>query len=446
MDWVSTPARTKLPLVLWIGSAIFIVYGTTIPFRFISDRTVVLHHLARVVWNPFVSPDTRHRVPIPDFVGNVLLFAPFGCLGMWALRRPRVAFVKAALIVATGALLSIAVEAAQLFTVDRISSVADVFANTLGAAAGATAGILLGASAEAFVANAAAAGLADVTAFYPLVIATLVMLAGAWEPFDVTLDVGSLMPKLRLFLRDPVQFGVLSDEALALLQHILFASALVVWLKQARVRSSLRIAAAIGIVVALGAESVQLFVAARMPGVWDAVVGVVGVLAGLAAGIDFWRSRRAPTPGRWCVGLVTLTAIGVAMQQLSPFQLAHGGFRRFQWIPFLNYYEFTTSQTVSHAAELLLAYIPMGFGLGVALRTPGARFATVTGVALAIAVPVEWLQRFVGDRYPDITDIGLSIAGAWLGLWIGTRGWLLFDEQIALVTRRRRVAHAPSVR
>src|SRR5205814_2038299 len=84
-------ARTgsKLPMVLWLASAAFIVYGTTIPFNFIPDRRLAFEHLARVTWHPLISPDTGHRVSIPDFVGNVLLFTPFGCFGVWALSRPR---------------------------------------------------------------------------------------------------------------------------------------------------------------------------------------------------------------------------------------------------------------------------------------------------------------------------------------------------------------------
>jgi VanZ family protein len=97
---------------------------------------------------------------------------------------------------------------------------------------------------------------------------------------------------------------------------------------------------------------------------------------------------------------------------------------------------------VSHSAELLLSYLPLGFGLAVAVRNKVARFATVTTVALTIAVPVESLQRFIGDRFPDVTDIGLSVVGAWLGMWIATTGWALFNAQISLLNRKRTTGHA----
>jgi VanZ family protein len=433
-------SRTRLPLVLWIGSALFIVYGTTIPFNFISSRAAAYEHWARVVWNPLVSPDTGQRVSIPDFVSNILLFVPFGCFGMWAWRRPRAAGARIVALALASVTLSAAVEVAQLFTVDRTSSVADVFANGLGGIAGAIGGLALGASTLAAIDSAAAAGLTDAPAFFPLLVAILVVCAGAWEPFDVTLDVGGTIAKIREFARDPVQFGMVGDEAVSLLQHLLFGAALFVWLKQARVRSATRTAIAIGVSIAVGCEAGQLFISARMPGLWDAAVGVVGVLGGVAAGADAWRSRKAPTPVRWCVGIFILTAIGVAMQQLSPFDVVAGRIRHFQWMPFRNYYDFTTGQTVSHSAELLLAYLPLGFAFALIARTRWAAIALVTALALIIAVPVEYLQRLVGDRFPDVTDIGLSVAGAWLGMWISTRGWPLFDEEIALLKRRRSVA------
>ena len=414
-------------MVLWLASAVFIVYGTTIPFNFSPDRRVALEHLARVTWHPLISPDTGHRVSIPDFVGNVLLFTPFGCFGVWALRRPRSAIAKIILLVLLSAVLSAAVETMQLFTFDRTSSVADVFANTLGGFAGAVAGVVVGTTADAFIARAAAAGLTDSATFYPLLIATIVVVAGAWEPFDVTLDVGSVVPKLRLFLQDPLQLGALTDEGLSFLQHLLFTSALVMWLKEAHIRSAMTRAAFAGVLVAVGCEGAQLFISARMPGLEDAGVAAAGALVGVAAGLEF---RRSTTYAPWCAGLFGLTAIGVVMQQLSPFQISEA-VRPFQWMPFLNYYAFTTSETVSHSAELLLGYFPLGFGFALAVQKPAIRLAVVLGVALAIAVPVEYLQRFIGGRYPDITDIGLSVAGAWLGAWTATQGWRLFDEQMA---------------
>jgi VanZ family protein len=55
---------------------------------------------------------------------------------------------------------------------------------------------------------------------------------------------------------------------------------------------------------------------------------------------------------------------------------------------------------------------------------------------LAIAAPVEYAQRFIGGRYPDITDIAMSVAGGLLGWWAATDGWRRFDAELALISRR----------
>jgi VanZ family protein len=51
-------------------------------------------------------------------------------------------------------------------------------------------------------------------------------------------------------------------------------------------------------------------------------------------------------------------------------------------------------------------------------------------------VPVEYGQEFIGGRYPDITDIALSVAGAWFGLWTATEGWRQFRAQLSLISPR----------
>ena len=73
---------------LWIIFAIFVVYGTTIPFHFAESAAEVRANLARLSPNPVLSPETGRRVSIPDTVQNVLLFLPFGLLGFLTL-QPR---------------------------------------------------------------------------------------------------------------------------------------------------------------------------------------------------------------------------------------------------------------------------------------------------------------------------------------------------------------------
>jgi VanZ family protein len=444
--WVgglTEPSRTKLPLVLWIASAAFIVYGTTIPFNFVHDRRLVVEHIERLTWNPLIAADTGTRVSIPDFVSNILLFTPFGFFGMWALPRPKGLGWRILVVAALGLALTTAVEALQLLTIDRTTSVSDVFANAAGALGGAVGAVLLSTIVEGFLRTVSAAGIASVPAFFPFVVATIVLLAGALEPFDVTIEVGSVVPKLREFFANPIRLGVPTDEALSFLQHLLFSSTLVVWLREIEIGPSAVVAALAGVIVAFGAEAGEVFIGARTPSLWDALVGMAGAMAGIPIGLAYLKSKKSPL---WWSGVFVLTTVGVTMQQLSPFTLSDTS-RSFQWIPFLNYYAFTTAETVSHSAELLLAYFPLGCALALATRRRRKRSLVVLGAALMIAGPVEYLQQYIGGRFPDVTDIALSLAGAWLGGWTATRGWRLFDEQMTLVSPARRVpASLPAAR
>jgi VanZ family protein len=424
--------RSRLPFVLFVVSAVFILYGTTIPFDFVLDRQQVLAHLSRMTLNPLISPDSGTRVSIPDFVGNVLLFVPLGFFGIWSLAGRRASVSRIVWLTLLGFALSSAVETLQLFTVDRTSSVADVFANSLGAMAGAIAATFLRASGRRLVVAASARGIAGVASFYPLLVATLLLCAAVWEPFDVTLDVGSVVSKIRALLHDPWQGGPLSDEALSWTQHLLFTSILLMWLRDIGARGATATAAIVGIGGAVALEASQLFIGSRMPGLWDATVGAAGSLCGLAVGAAYPKFTR---PVFWCAALFLATAAGAAMQQLSPFVTVSEA-RTFQWLPFLNYYAFTTFQTVSHSAELLIAYFPLGFALALLVKPRYARTVVVLLMALAIAAPVEYGQRFIGGRYPDVTDIALSLAGAWLGLWTATEGWRRFDAERALTSSR----------
>ena len=158
------------------------------------------------------------------------------------------------------------------------------------------------------------------------------------------------MPKARTFVRDPWQIGPLSDEVLSGTQHLLFAAMLVIWLQEMGAKRPVLTAGIVGSGVAIGLEAAQLFIAARMPGLSDAAVGIAGSLCGLAVASAFPKIRR---PVAWCGALFVATAIGAAMQQLSPF--VHQASAAVQWCRFQLLLRVYQRWLVSHSAELLLA-------------------------------------------------------------------------------------------
>jgi glycopeptide antibiotics resistance protein len=403
---------------LWIVFAIFVIYGTTIPFHFVESAAEVRANLARLSPNPFLSPETGRRVSIPDTVQNVLLFLPFGLLGFLTL-QPRLQSGSLALAVTTifGGLLSGGVEALQLLTVDRLSSLSDVVTNTAGAFSGALAAYVLQGAIARVAPQVAARGLNRVPAFQPALVAAVMVMLSAWEPFDFTLDVSTVVGKVRALATDPWQSGLSGDDLATLTRFAIAGLASVVWLRSLRVPRPLAMSLLFGTVTALALEGSQLFVASRMPSGEDALLHVVAVVCGALIGTG-WPYGLGT--GVWYALLAVATYASIAWLLLFPFRLT-STYTTLGLFPFFSYYARTTFETISHVLELWLAYFPLGYGLGMAIDRPVRRWVLSIGLTLIVAAPLEYMQGWVEGRYPDVTDIGMAIAGAWLGTWLGVQ-------------------------
>jgi len=425
---------------LWLLYAVFIVYGTTIPFHFSGDRHAFLERARHVPLNPFVSADTGRRLSVPDTVQNVLFFIPFGALGMLGAARDRK--TRRLLVVTILALLlSTTVEALQLMTTDRVSSVADIWTNTLGAFLGGLGLWWSRAAVVSFIGKLRSAGL-DTPELRPLLIAATVVAVAFWQPFDVTLDVSAIVGKVRSLEQDVWQFTGLRDEGTSLMLCAFLAMTLTSYLSLQGERHPGRRAAALGIGLVFLLEASQTFIWSRSPALWDALVGASGVMIGVA----IWTAAgRFISPGFWLGVLATATAVAAALQMLSPFEITPT-YHTFGWFPFFGYYSHTTFETLSHVIELMLLYFPLGYWLGNSVSAPGAPGPDGPGPAgpggpdgpagpagpglfrpvlfallltLVIAGPIEYLQGWVLGRYPDVSDVGVSLFGCWLGVRTG---------------------------
>jgi len=428
--------RRPLNTALWILFALFVVYGTTIPFNFSSEPGWAAHKLAQIPLNPLVAADTGRRISTPDFVQNVLLFLPFGVLGALRLRSPgRSRLTTIVVVCGLGAALSVGIEALQLLTVDRTSSVSDIVANTFGALVGVI-GAQLGENvSDRALKTFSSTGVFEQPSSYGALVAAIVLCAAAWQPFDATLDVGSLAPKVRALIRDPWQAGPLTDEGIAAVQYALFAWVTSNLFVELRLRRSALAVATIGVLAAFGLEASQIIIGSRMPSAEDASVRAVAVIASLA----IWRATRGwHRPGLWFAALVMGIAVGAAMQMLTPFEVSPA-YHSFGWFPFFGYYEHTTFETVSHVFEILLLYFPLGFCACQVIRSRAHATLASIALTLAIAVPVEYAQGWFVDRYPDVTDAALGVVAAIFGVLAGRYGASLFAAR----TRAVRVASTP---
>lgn len=401
---------------IWLLFAVFIVYGATIPFHFVGSRAIVLDKLSHLPLNPLVSPDTGRRLSIPDVVQNILLFVPFGVLGFLAGPSADRIFGwksvrRIAWITSLGALLSVTVEGLQLLTTDRIASMGDVMSNTVGTLLGAAAAWQCHEIVSAGFRRLQAEGLA-VKELRPLAAATVVVLIAFWQPFDVTLEIGTIVPKVRALQTDVWQFDGLRDEGTSVMLSAFLGMALASYLSVIGERHPARRSAAMAIVFVCFLEGSQLFIGSRMPALWDAAVAASGVVIGVA----MWSAAgRILWPRFWFMVLVVATFAAGALQMLSPFEIAPA-YHSFGWFPFFGYYVHTTFEALSHVIELMLLYFPLGFWLAYTQQT--RRRALIVGslVTLAIAAPIEYLQGWIVGRYPDITDVAISLLGVWIAV------------------------------
>ena len=304
------------PLGLWAVFTLFIIYGTVLPFRFVSDPVFIRDKVARITLNPFMSPDTGRRVSIPDVAQNVLLFLPFGFLGVLALNRPGTSrILTVAKVAALTAAVSAGVETLQLFTLDRTTSFTDVVASTIGAVVGGLACRPLTAWWARWRRTVRSDVLTGLPAFDPFVAAGLLVCAAALAPFDITLDVGNVVGKLHVLQADPWQRASFGAELLAMSRFLVFGMTSGLLLRQAGVRAAVPMAMIAGSVVAAGLELGQWLIVTRMPGVQDAGVQIAATVAGAAISIG-WPYRLRPM--FWWVLWTAVTTTGAVLARRVP--------------------------------------------------------------------------------------------------------------------------------
>lgn len=112
---------------LWLMGIAVIVGFTTMPL----SNYVGHSHWDHVSWVPFYD----QRLSLPDILGNVALFFPFGYFFPRVLHGLPLKRIWG-LPILTAATLSTAVECFQVYTHNRIRSTTDICANLLGAMLG----------------------------------------------------------------------------------------------------------------------------------------------------------------------------------------------------------------------------------------------------------------------------------------------------------------------
>jgi VanZ family protein len=387
---------------------VFILYGTTIPFHFSANRTSATAKWRLLTLNPLRSTRAGQHVRIGDVAQNLLLFLPLGVFGAAAVSRHGRS--PALPVIAAGAALSAAVEALQLFDSGRNASFADVVWNTSGTAVGVVASAsVLDWSARA-LRHLKAAGVFDAPAVFPLVVGLGLVCLSAWSPFDVTLDAGDATRKLRALGHDVWQTDGLANDLLEMIRFFVVTQLAIVWLRELRRRHPAATGAALGAALAIVLEVTQMFVTSRQPGLSDALVNVAGAIGG---GLLLPVVESLQSPRMRVIAFASALWIGAALHRpLWHLALTH-----------LRYYV-----VVGHVSELLLIYVPLGFGVAWVTRASEMRFLAAESICVSHLLLLIGVERS-SVVYPlAVVDTMIVVIASGAGAWLATTGQQSFQN------------------
>jgi VanZ family protein len=377
-------ARWLLAVVVFL-----IVYGSLFPFRFEDAGIGGLAELrAALPWA---------RTTRSDIVANLLLYLPFGACLAWML-APRLGGALAlCAALASGALLSLVIEGAQIYETRRVASLADVAFNTAGAGAGAALALLLRAAGRSLGRHPLDRVLAQ-----PIAAALVLLWVGyRLVPFAPVLGPGEWLESLAPLWREP---WLDPRQTLRwLLPWLVVGQALAAL---SRGGSGLRPLVVTMLVVSAGL--VMLSGKALVP---------AEVLAMVLALALTWALDRAGT--QVAAGLLAFALVALYLVDgLSPFNFQLGR-DPFSWVPFGESLLRYRSTNLPAMFERCFTYGAMVW----LLARSGRSALGATVLAGSFVLGVEVLQTWLPTRVADITDPLLVVAaGGLLALFEGRPG------------------------
>lgn len=362
-------------LQILFALAALITYGSLYPFE-LEAADASTGELVRVL------TDLRVATSRGDIVGNVLLFLPYGFVTLLA-AAPRVHRRTAVLVMlASGAMLAVALQVAQIWVPGRVPAIGDAVLNVLGMLLGFGTATLfrrkLPLDFDRSKRNAVVV---------PLSLA-LLWVAYRWFPLVPTVDLQNLKEALKPLFLGPF-------EPARAVQHV-FA-----WLAFFRIllltpvgTKGLPFLGAAAILIVAG----QAFFAGNTL-TQHAVAGLVIALACMPLLLKHYASSV----------IVGGLLVSLLLDGLRPYALAFTA-SSFNWLPFSG---FLDGNMASNAQNLLYK----GFFYGATvflLRDCGSRpAASAITVAVWLAA-IEAMQVWVPSRTAEVTDPLLALLIGWI--------------------------------
>jgi len=419
--------RNRPLTILCVAYVALVVYASLMPFDFSPDLGQAAERYQRA-WR-FWPFGRRLHTSRADLAANFAVYVPMGLLiatriaARRGARRGR-AFIGA---LAVSAGTSIAVEAAQLLSVERISGAHDVLMNTAGGIAGGALGALLGRRGWVYLRRA----LRGRWRARPLVLAAAALLvllaADALFPLRPTLDVSTVARNLRDsrlslaagWAEHPWHHWLVRRGAVyAVLAGLLAGSS-----RGGRGARCIR-GGLLAVAFALVAEFLKLFIVSRCANVTNPAVSAGGAVCGafLFAALA---GRLSPRRGAMLAAGLLLGYI--AYVEWEPFafawdtpavraRLPSGP----AWLPLYHYavsgrpndvrlFVRTLSLLAALACACRLAWPRLGAGRWWARATVAALLGAELGLLL------EFGQLALPARVPSVTDVFCFALGAAIG-------------------------------
>lgn len=360
---------------LWLGFAAIAAYGSIYPFDF------QFHQLDPAAWQAFIDTccvETSRG----DILGNVVLFLPFGYLGILA-AAPETRPIRQFLFVCVvGVVFAFLLQVAQLYLPSRDENLQDVIWNLLGIAVGAGLGI----PSRQFILKAAGQG-----AQLHLVPWILI---GSWVtyrliPFVPSIDFQSIKDSIKPLLD-------LQELSLAGIAYHAVAWLIVGYLMDLGLQGK-RLGRLLPLAV-LGTFAAEIIIVYN-------IVTPTTIAGGLIAIVLYWavisRINRVELP--LLIGLLAT----IAWNDLQPFIIRAEPID-FNWLPFQGFLGGSMFVNAQSASEKVFAYGSIVYLL---MRLGAASWISLLAATAWIA-GIEFAQTYVIRHTPEITDPLLVILAA----------------------------------
>jgi len=352
---------------IWIIVTVIIAYGSLFPFDFqTNDLNWATFDLFLRSW--------QARSSWGDLLGNIILFVPFGIAGMLSTRNLRFVSLNILLVLASGLILAVCLQFAQLYLPGRTAALNDAIWNTLGLALGMF---------FALVADNYILRLQIQKRAIPLIPLVLLGVWGAYRliPFVPTIDFQSIKDSLKPLLIHPEisLLGVFMNAVSWLLAGYFLKC----------LPGSVGTLGKLGLLMA-GIFGLEVLIVAN-----DVTASnIVGALIALMVSAMFMDRINGIT-----TMLAILLVISIVFQGLAPFD-PRPVIATFNWLPFHGFLGGSMYHNTLVLLQKTFLYSSLIFLLR-ELELSWLKAALLTGFLLLL---IEAAQIYFSGHTPEITD------------------------------------------